>query len=448
MMERNSKRATGRVDGAAPAPPLRLIAGFWEKAGAWALPRDARGEGYADLLRGRKADIGFCMLFIFASGWGQTFVLSLFQPHWRATLGLSNAAIGALYGGATLASGLLLPAAGRWLDRTPTGRAAAVTLAGLMLGSLLAAAAYHVWLLAVALFTLRFFGQGMSTNVGITRAARWFDHNRGKAVSLATLGFPLAEAVLPAAATLLIALAGWRGAWLVFAGVCAATLMPAAFALLASRRKRHGRSAGGDPEARPAPLAERRGLLRDWRFYAMLTVTAPVPFVGTGVIFFQGTIGEARGWSAAVFPTGFVLFAAVRALFALSAGAWVDRVGSLRLLALPTTLFAFGLLVLTRPEPVCAYIFFAMLGIGFGASSGIMITAWTDLFGVQRIGLIKGMSSSVAIVSTALAPVVFGLLFEAGVPHNAIFLGGAAFMVSCSWPMSLLLARRGAMTDD
>ncbi|HEX9785867.1 MAG TPA: hypothetical protein VGA56_24455 [Opitutaceae bacterium] len=62
----------------------------------------------------------------------------------------------------------------------------------------------------------------------------------------------------------------------------------------------------------------------------MLAVTAPVPFVGTGVIFFQGTIGEIRGWSPAVFPTGFMLFAIVRALFSLSAGAWVDRIGSVR----------------------------------------------------------------------------------------------------------------------
>ena len=240
----------------------------------------------------------------------------------------------------------------------------------------------------------------------------------------------------------MIAGAGWRWTWVALAGICGLVLAPTAFLLLARRRTLHGRSQA-PPLPREPDRAERRGLLADWRFYAMLTVTAPVPFVGTGVIFFQGTIAELRGWSAAVFPTGFMLFAATRALFALSAGAWVDRIGSLRLLALPTTLFATGLVALTQPSPVFAYVFFVFLGVGFGASSGVMTTAWADLFGSRRLGLIKGISGSVAVVIAAAAPVAFGWAFDAGIPLNGILWTCVAFMAALAWPMSVLLKRKG-----
>ena len=58
------------------------------------------------------------------------------------------------------------------------------------------------------------------------------------------------------------------------------------------------------------------------------------------------------------------VFAVVRALFSISAGAWADRIGSLRLLAVPTTLFGAGLGCLTLESPVFAYVFFALLGVG------------------------------------------------------------------------------------
>ncbi len=431
--------ASGNLGAGGPSG-ARVLAGFWEKAGAWALPRDRGGEGFARLLRTRADDIGFCALFVFASGWGQTFLLSIFQPHWRAALGLSAAEMGALYGATTLAGGLLLPAAGRWLDRTGSGVAAGVTLAGLTVAALLVASSTHIAVFTAALFLLRFFGQGVSTNVGMTRAARWFERDRGKAVGLAGLGFPLGEALLPIVVTSLIAWFGWRGAWIALAVLSAGVLAPAARLLLARRRAKRGRVQAGGQGARE-PARDRGGLLRDWRFHAMLAVSAPVPFVGTGVIFFQGGIAEVRGWSPAVFPTGFLVFAVVRAFVSLSAGAWADRIGAVRLLAVPALVFAAGLGCLAQPSPVFTYVFFALLGVAFGASSGVTTSAWAELFGSRRIGLIKGLSGSVAVFLTAGAPVVFGWALEAGFPLEAILWTCAGGMVALAGPAALALGR-------
>lgn len=422
-----------------PGVSMRVVAGFWEKAGAWAVPRDAKGEGYFHLAKRRPAEIGFCMLFVFSSSWGQTFLLSIFQPYWREEIGLSASEMGSLYGIATLASGLLLPVAGRWLDNALSGRAAVAACLGLTLAALFAGISTTVFTLGIALFMLRFFGQGLSTNVGMTRAARWFDHNRGKAVSLAGLGFPLSEAILPFAVTLLVATIGWRWSWGVLGAVSLVGILPLSLALLARRRALHGITPHSEDTAPRTDGASRSRLLHEWRFYAMLIITAPIPFVGTGVIFFQGTIAETRGWSAAVFPTGFLVFAAVRALCSLSFGAWVDRIGALKLLIVPSVMFAIGLIFLAQPSALVAYGFFAFLGISFGASSGVMTVAWAEQFGSERIGLIRGLSSSVAVFVSALAPIAFGFVFEAGVSIEAIMWTSSILMVAVTVPVALAL---------
>lgn len=114
----------------------------------------------------------------------------------------------------------------------------------------------------------------------------------------------------------------------------------------------------------------------------------PLPFVTTGIVFFQTILAEQRGWSGAIFASGFVVFAAVRALCSLSAGAWVDRLGAVRLLAVPSFAATVGLAFLMRPEPFFAYLFFAGAGLAFGSSGAITTAAWAEMFGVEQIGSI------------------------------------------------------------
>lgn len=426
------------------ARSAHVLGGFWQKSVGWTIPRDERGGGYWQLAREHSAEIGFCLLFVFASGWGQTFMLSVFQPYWMRALDLNPAEMGLIYGGATLASGLLLPWAGRWLDRASPALTGTVTLLGLTCFSLLAAAVTNVAVLAVALFGLRFFGQGLSSNVGTVNAARWFHHNRGKAISLAALGFPLGEAILPMMVTLGALTLGWRETWCVLAGVCALVLIPTARLLVA----RHPPTAADvddeetderrDDDER---AAKRRSILRDGRFYAMLAMMAPLPFVATGVIFFQATLAEQRGWSGAIFASGFFVYAVVRAACSISAGAWVDRLGAVRLLPVPALAAAVGLALLVRPEPVFAYLFFIAFGLGFGASGAIITAAWTEMFGTEQLGSIRAMSSSFSIFLTAAAPMCFGLAFNRAMPVEVVLFACVLLMLGLAWPASIVVRR-------
>ncbi|TIP98102.1 MAG: MFS transporter, partial [Mesorhizobium sp.] len=77
--------------------------------------------------------------------------------------------------------------------------------------------------LLLALYLLRLFGQGMMTQTALTATGRWFAANRGRAVSVVTLGFHVGGALLPFLFVLVAGLVGWRGSWF----VCAAFILVA-----------------------------------------------------------------------------------------------------------------------------------------------------------------------------------------------------------------------------
>ena len=420
---------------------LRYIpAGFWEKSGLWRLRQGFAKSSYLAFLRADPAALSFCLLWICGSGLGQTFFLSIFQPFWLASLGLTTGSMGLLYGSATLASGLLLQRLGRWVDHSASSRVVLVAGFGLAAGYILMALTLHWAMLLVALFLMRFFGQGVSSMLGTTSAVRWFSQDQSKAVSVAGLGYPLGEAVFPWLLLLAVGLIGWRGtAWGV-AALALAAFLPASFWLLrrsVGARRQRDAAAGGTRAAKPA-----RSVFRDKMFLAILCVIVPQPFIGTGIIFFQTIIADYHGWPGGTFATGFLIFALARAPCSIFAGAWADRIGPQRLLGLPTVILGAGLLLLILPQPVAAYGYFACMGLCFGLSSAIVTPLLSRIFGVDRIGEVRGASASVAIFSTALAPAVFGYALQLGARPTEVLAVCSGVLLLISLPVSLILRSR------
>ncbi len=155
---------------------------------------------------GRTIGFGFALTFL--SSFGQTFFISLSGPNIRDAFGLTNGTFGLIYSVATLSSGLLMIWAGSVIDRVNVRLYASVALFGLALAALGLSLAPNLLLLGLSLFFLRLFGQGMLGHAGVMSAARLPEGARGRAVGVATLGFPTGEAMLPAVAIALIATFG------------------------------------------------------------------------------------------------------------------------------------------------------------------------------------------------------------------------------------------------
>lgn len=378
----------------------------------------------------------FGFLMAFASSAGQTFFISFFSAEFRTAFDLGHGGFGALYSAATLVSGFLLVWAGGLIDRIDLRVFAGVVLLGLTLAAGAAATASGPITLLIALFLLRFFGQGLSSHTAVTATARYVEPSvRGKAVSLATLGFPLGEAVWPLLAVVLIAAIGWRHTYAGVGGVTVLIFLPVALLLLWTHGQRHAdmmrRMAAGVVSGEGMRQWTRREVMRDPAFlWTLVAVLAP-SFIVTGVLFHQVYLTEVKGWDLTTFATGYIGYAVFQISTALITGPMVDRFGARRVAVVYLGPLALGLIVLASVDALWAgYVFLALCGVTSGASSTLLGTLWAEIYGVRHLGAIRALVTASSVVASALSPATMGWALDAGVSIEAIALACLAYILA------------------
>lgn len=366
------------------------------------------------------------------SGFGQTFFVSVMGGAIRQAFDLSHTTYGGLYSGGTLVSAFLLLRFGALADVWSLPKVTALALAILTSGCLLIATAPNFFFLGLGFVCIRFGGQGFVAHLGVTTAARYFSQHRGKAVALASFGFPLAEACLPAGAVFFMGLLGWRWSWL--AG--AAFLLLAALPLLSALSWRT-----------PAPLEDaavsgrgsvndfsRAQVIRDPGFYLVLPATLATPFVMTALFFHQVAIAEMQDWTLQVLASAFSGYAAGHFAALLLAGSVVDRLGAGRTLPLALSPMLIGLMLLGLAHgDWVAWIYLILLGVNQGFASTAGGAVWAERYGVVHLGAVRAMTQAVMVVSTAIAPVLIGFCLDLGFGLFGLSLSLAlgVFAASC-----------------
>jgi len=376
----------------------------------------------------------FALVAIAASGFGQTFFVSIFGSALRAEFDLSHAQYGACYSGATLAAALALLACGGLVDRWPLRRSAALVTLLLTAACLVMAGAAAAWMLLPGFFLLRFAGQGSMTHLGMTTAGRYFSDSRGKVIALAALGFPLAEVLLPTGGALLIEMSGWRSAW--YAAAAALLLLVLPGLLYLARQPQPA----GDEERSASGTGDftRAQVLRDPGFYRLLPAALMTPFVVTAVLFHQGAIAEARGWSLPLMAGAFGGYAAGHLLMLFVAGGLVDRFGARRSLPLALLpMFAGLLLLATVALQWVPYAYLALLGITQAGTGTAAAALWPERYGSRHLGAIRSVSQAAVVLSTAVSPLLEGLLLDRGIGVAAL-AGLLASLVLLSSLLALL----------
>ncbi|MEM9632887.1 MAG: MFS transporter [Pseudomonadota bacterium] len=365
------------------------------------------------------------------SGFGQTFFISLSAGDLRAEFGLSHGELGMLYMLATLGSALTLPYVGRSLDHFPVQRIAAVVMFGLALFCLAMANTFSVWMIAVTFYGLRLCGQGMMGHTSLTAAGRWFSAQRGRAVSIAILGFPTAEALFPLAFVTLSAAFGWRGAWNISALVLIVVAMPVLLTLLAKDRVPSATEVAAEKtEGRQWTRGE---VLRDPRFWLVsLGVNAPA-FIGTAIFFHQVYLVELRGWSLEVFASGFVVMAAGVVCASLVIGPLIDRFSARHLLPFAILPLSLGCLVLaTFHAQFAAFVFMALVGISNGFNGTLVGALWPEVYGTRYMGAIRAVAFAFMVFASAAGPGLVGWLIDLGVSFDiqVLTMGGYCLLFS------------------
>jgi len=131
------------------------------------------------------------------SGPGQTFLVSQFIPSMRETFGWSQTGIAGIYSAATLVSALLLPLMGILLDRLHLTKFTLSAGLLLALGCMFLSFSQGLVTVFIGFLLIRNLGQGTLSLISTTMMAKIFGSERGKALGIANIGYPLSEAIFP-----------------------------------------------------------------------------------------------------------------------------------------------------------------------------------------------------------------------------------------------------------
>ncbi|MEQ8344472.1 MAG: MFS transporter [Sneathiellaceae bacterium] len=366
-------------------------------------------RGYLYLLRRDPALIAFGFLHAFLSSPGQTFFIALFVGAFAEAAGIGETGMGSLYLVATMAAAALLPWLGQWIDRLDLRLFAGLATAGLGLACLAAASAGTIYGVAASIMLLRLCGQGLMIHVEATATARHFGPDRGKALGLTALGLPLAEAVLPALAAVLLLHWGWRDAYLAIGLALLLVFLPLSQALL------RGQRAYVTPPPQPADAPRRRVLdgmarLAESRFFWMaLPALLFLPFTSTAMLFYVGLIAAAKAWPLDAVAQAFAAFALCHALALFLSGPLVDRFGARRLLPwmLLPKLAVIAILAVSD-DRLALFLFLGGTGMAAGMAKTVVSALWAEIFGAHLVGSVRSAAMTLMVVSTAAGPALFG----------------------------------------
>ena len=412
---------------------------------------------YADLLKREWRFLGFGFWLTLLSSLGQTYFVFVFNDDVRAAFALSDGDYGLCYAIATSASAFTLMHVGRWIDRARLSTWTLCVCLGGAAACLLMSVAASVAMLVVALFALRFTGQGLMGHTAFTSMGRYYEAQRGKAVSIAALGFAAGNGLFPALGVALLAAMSWRDAWALLAGVLLVVLTPIALWLLRGHEDRHARhlarvaargaarELGEDEDDEDEPRQWTRAeVLRDPRFYLLVPGFVSPTFILTGFIFHQRRLAEQKDWSLAWVATCFVGYAIAVSISSLWSGRAVDKLGARRLAVAYLVPLALALAVLAAFDgDGVAMAYLVLAGLTAGAGGPVVGSLWAELYGVLHLGSIRALSSSLMVVSTALAPFVLGWLLDRGVGMEAQAWGCLVYMLLGMAGIAAALRRRG-----
>lgn len=366
-------------------------------------------------------------MLTFLSSFGQTFFISLFAGHIRTDFGLSHGGWGGVYMLGTMTSALVMVWAGSLTDVFRVRVLGPVVLVGLAVACLAMAGNGALWALPVIIFALRFLGQGMSSHIAVVAMSRWFTVTRGRALAVATLGFSVAEALLPILVVLAMGFVAWQSIWIVGAVVCVVAA-PVLAGLLGQERTPRALAESASSLGVKGRHWRRAEVLRHPLFWCMVPAIAGPSAFNTAFFFHQVHYAEIKDVTHLALVSLFPVYTGVAVVSMVAAGWALDRFGTAALTPFHQVpmILAFVLFAVAS-GPVALILGFAFLGITSGGYATLPNALWAEFFGTAHLGAIKSLAAAVMVLGSALGPGLTGWLIDIGIGLEAQFIGVAAY---------------------
>ena len=354
----------------------------------------------------------FGFLIAFASGFGQTFFISLFSQDFRDTFELTNTEFGSLYSIATVLSAITIIWAGKLIDTVSLRKYTLAIILGLSITCLMASFVFNVFFLFLVIYFLRLFGQGLMGHTSRTTMARYFNTNRGKALAISGFGFSVGEIIYPAAVVFLLLTIGWRLTWfsssifiLIFFGI---------FFYFIFKINNFKKENDRDEKIDLGEISwRRRDVLKDFKFYMYLPLSLLMSFTVTGFLFHQVYIAEIKSWTLINLAQGFIFYAISGIIGSIISGILIDKLTGRKLIPIHLLpMLAIFIVMLFSDHVYVLYLYMAGLGLSNGFTENISNSLWAEMYGVKNLGSIKAMLTFFGIMASASSPFLYGIILD------------------------------------
>jgi MFS family permease len=280
-------------------------------------------------------------------------------------------------------------------------------------------------------------GVGMSSFylLSTSTVAHWFPDRRGLAIALVLIGFNLGYMTAGPLAAWLIGAVGWRSAYALIGGGCAALALLAASTVRLPRAS-EGRASHADGGAGRAPVV--RGVtlaqaLSDPRFWCLNV--SWLLLGGTVFMFSVHAVPFARdqGVTLAIAALALTAYGVGSVVGRLLSGLLTDRFGVRSTIRVAYVVELLGLAVLVAvPTPALFLLGMTLFGVGAAGTDNTLVKVIPDLFGLRAIGAIMGTLTLGWRSGAALGPAAAGFLYDATGSYMVPFWTAPALVLT-SW---------------
>ena len=358
----------------------------------------------------------FGFIFTFFSSFGQSFFLGLFNNSIRDALSITQGQFGSIYASATLLSSFLLIWVGKKIDDIDIFRFAFFVTLLLSFSCFLFSKISSIIFLFIAIFLMRFSGQGMMSHTATTTISRYFTKSRGKALSTSWFGLSTAEFILPVLIVYILTITSWQNIW-IFISILVLIILPTTSFVLIKNLNFDSREELEEHEQKEKDIFQwkRIEVLKDYRFYIICLNMLAMPWIATGVFVYQSFITESKDWGTFVIAQSFMVYSILSVLTLLISGFLIDKFTSRKLLIFMNIPLLLSTLVLIFfNTPITSFIFLGLIGISNGLANILGSSTWAEIYGVKHIGSIKALSTALMVFSTAFGTALFGILIDQG----------------------------------
>ena len=372
----------------------------------------------------------FGFIFTFFSSFGQSFFLGIFNTSIRNELNISHGQFGSIYASATLLSSFILIWVGKKIDDINISKFAFLVILLLSFSCFFFSQIFSISILFIAIFLMRFSGQGMMSHTATTTVSRYFTKSRGKALSTIWFGLSTAEFILPVLIIFVLSLYDWKFVWISIS-IIVLLILPLTSFLLVRNLDLDSREIEDRINKKSTDIKnwKRKEVIKDYRFYIICANMLAMPWIATGTFVYQSFILTSKNWGPYIIAQSFMVYSILSVITLIISGILIDKFTSRKLIIfMNIPLLTSVFVIIYFNHPITAFVFLGLIGISNGLANVLGSSTWAEIYGVKYIGSIKALTTALMVFATAFGTALFGILIDKGFTIENIAIISAIYI--------------------